>query len=146
MKIVIASDHGGIDMKDELVKRLKADKHEILDVGTYDTQSVDYPDYAAKAAEKVVNGEASHGILVCGTGIGMSIAANKIHGIFCAKINSAEEGILAAEHNNANMIALGGRTTDIEEAWKAVLNWLRTPFGGDRHARRTNKIVEMDKD
>lgn len=146
MKIVLASDHGGLELKDKLVKRFSADGRDVEDLGTHGTDSVDYPDFAVKAAKKVVAGEGDvRGILVCGTGIGISIAANKVDGIRCAKINSVEEGKLASEHNYANMIALGGRTTDVETAYAAAIAWLETPNGGERHLRRVRKIMDIEK-
>jgi ribose 5-phosphate isomerase B len=145
MKIVIAADHGGVDLKDDMIGRLNEAGHEVLDAGTYGPESVDYPDFAFKAANKVVSGDCPRGILICGTGIGMSIAANKVDGIFCAKVNSKDEGKLAAEHNHANMIALGARTTDPEVAWAAIQGWLSTEFGPDRHAKRVGKISSYKK-
>ncbi len=144
MKLVAAADHGGVDLKDELVRRLTDIGHQVIDLGTHGPGSVDYPDFARRAAEMVVSGEAERGVLVCGTGIGMSIAANKIRGIYCAKINSAEEGALASEHNRANMISLGGCTIDAETAWSAVLAWLETQHGDERHQRRVGKVRDME--
>ncbi len=144
MKLVIGSDHGGVEMKDFLREKLKEAGHEVIDVGTQGSTSVDYPDIAFAAADKVVSGEVERGILVCGTGIGMSIAANKVKGIFCAKVNSESEGGLASEHNLTNMIALGGRTTEKAVAWKIVQAWLTTPRGGERHQRRVQKIADRD--
>ncbi|MCB2197977.1 RpiB/LacA/LacB family sugar-phosphate isomerase [bacterium] len=140
MKLVIAADHGGVELKDLLVKRLGEAGHEVEDLGTHGSDSVDYPDFAFKAARKVSRGEVPLGILVCGTGIGMSIAANKVRKIRCAHVCTVEQAKLAAEHNHANMLALGGRTTDEETAWEAVQVWLQTPKGGDRHKRRVDKI------
>lgn len=144
MKLVVAADHGGVELKDELVRRLTKAGHEVLDLGTHDSESVDYPRYALDASRRVAKGDFERGILVCGTGIGMSITANKVRGIRCAKVNSEEEGRLAAEHNHANMLAFGGRTTDPETAWAAVQAWLTTAEGGDRHARRVSQIMEAD--
>ncbi len=143
-KLVIASDHGGIDLKNELVSRLRDAGYDVTDLGTHTTDSVNYPDYAFEAAKKVASGEFSHGILVCGTGIGMSIAANKVHGVYCAKVNSEEEGRLAAEHNHANMLALGGRTTHPDTAWAAVHGWLTTEPGTGRHEQRVGLIKAKD--
>ncbi len=144
MKLILAADHAGADLKDSLAERLREAGYEIEDIGTHGPASVDYPDYAFKAAKLVADGVYDGGILICGTGIGMSIAANKIKGIRCAKINSAEEGRLAAEHNFANMVALGGRITAPDTAWEAVQAWLKTQHGGERHERRVNKIKDMD--
>ncbi|MDP8208915.1 MAG: ribose 5-phosphate isomerase B [Candidatus Electryonea clarkiae] len=145
MKIVVAADHGGVDLKDQILIHLQKAGHEVTDLGTYSSESVDYPDYALEASIKVASGEMECGILFCGTGIGMSIAANKIAGIYCAKVNSEEEGKLAAEHNLANMLALGCRMIDPETAWSAVKAWLETPHGGERHQRRVGKIAAIEK-
>jgi ribose 5-phosphate isomerase B len=146
MKLVLAADHGGAALKDDLAVLLKEAGYDVEDLGTHGTESVDYPDYAFRAANLVADGIVDGGILICGTGIGMSIAANKVKGIRCAKINSEEEGRLAAEHNFANMVSLGGRTTPLETAWAAVLAWLTTNRGGERHERRVSKINDMDNE
>jgi RpiB/LacA/LacB family sugar-phosphate isomerase len=143
-RLVIASDHGGIEMKDALVTRLREAGYEVEDIGTHSTESVHYPNFAFDAANKVASGEVPAGVLVCGTGIGMSIAANKVHGIYCAKVNSEEEGRLAAEHNHANMLALGGRTTDLDTSFKAIIAWTTTDSGGGRHAERVDLIKAKD--
>jgi len=143
-QLVIAADHGGVEMKDELVIRLRNAGYDVEDLGTYGSNSVHYPDFAFAAANKVASGEVPVGVLVCGTGIGMSIAANKVNGIYCAKVNSEEEGRLAAEHNHANMLALGGRTTDIETAFKAVVAWTTTDPGEGRHANRVGLIKAIE--
>ncbi len=144
MKLVLAADHGAVELKDWIVEELKKSDYEISDIGTFGNDSVDYPDFALKAAKMVASEEAERGILFCGTGIGMSIAANKVKGILCAKVNSVEEGRLASEHNNANMLALGGRTTDRNVVLNAIIAWLNTSFGGDRHQRRIDKIIEAE--
>ena len=143
-KLAIASDHGGVEMKDELVTRLRNAGYDVVDMGTHSPDSVNYPDFAFSAANKVASGEVPAGVLVCGTGIGMSIAANKVQGIYCAKVNSEEEGRLAAEHNHANMLALGGRTTDIETAYRAVVAWTTTDPGEGRHANRVGLIKTIE--
>jgi len=144
MRIIAAADHGGVELKDKLVKLLRENGHEVEDIGTNGTESVDYPEYAETAARKVASGEFKKGILVCGTGIGMSIAANKVKGVRCARVVNGEDGRLAAEHNVANMIALGGRTTSFEDAWDAVQAWLSTQPGGERHQRRVGMIEKME--
>jgi ribose 5-phosphate isomerase B len=144
MRIAIASDHGGFDLKEGLRGYLKAEGYEIIDLGTDDEASVDYPEYGKKCAEYVVNGRADKGIVCCGTGIGISIAANKVRGARCALCASETLAELAANHNDANLIALGGRTTTLDEAVKYVDIWLKTPFdGGERHARRVRALTEM---
>ena len=144
MKIVLAADHGGVDLKDAIAERLRAEGYDVEDQGTHSHQSVDYPVFAFRAAKMVANGEAERGILCCGTGIGMSIAANKVRGIFCAKVGSEDEGRLASGHNHANMLALGGRTTETETAWRAVKAWLETPPEGGRHQHRVELIRAYD--
>ena len=143
-RLVVAADHGGVELKDEIVARLREEGYEVLDLGTHGGDSVHYPDYAFRAAKMVSTGEIEAGILVCGTGIGMSIAANKLAGVYCARVTNGEEGRLAAEHNHANMLALGGRTTSIKDAWQAVRSWLETKPGGDRHELRVNKIKQCE--
>ncbi|MBZ0263467.1 ribose 5-phosphate isomerase B [bacterium] len=143
-KLVAAADHGGIELKDELVERLRDAGYEVEDLGTHSSDSVDYPDYAKLAGQSILEGKADCGILVCGTGIGISIAANKIDGIYCAKLNNPIEGKMAAAHNHANMVALGGRITDPETAWESVKAWLETEPEGDRHNRRVDKIKDLE--
>lgn len=138
--LVIAADHGGVEMKDQMFLKLKEAGYDVQDIGTHGSDSVDYPDFAFKAARMVSKGEVELGILFCGTGIGMSIAANKVRRIRCAHVCTVEQATLAAEHNHANMLALGGRTTDPETAWKAIEAWLTTPAGEGRHGRRVQKI------
>jgi ribose 5-phosphate isomerase B len=144
MRLVLAADHGGVELKDWLLQQLKKRGYDVTDLGTNGTDSVDYPRYALEAARAVAKGDYERGVLVCGTGIGMSIAANKVRGIRCAKINTVDEGRLASGHNHANMIAFGGRTTEEETALKATLAWLETPAGGDRHQRRVQQIMDAD--
>ena len=146
MKIVIGCDHGGFDYKDRVVKYVKELGHEVIDVGTFDgTTSVDYPDYAEKAAMKVVNKEADRGILICGTGIGISIAANKVNGIRCAVVHDNFTARLTRMHNDANMIAFGARVIGIEVALDIVKTFLETAFEGGRHLNRITKIEEIEK-
>ena len=115
----------------------------MTDLGTYSEESVDYPVYGKLCGETVVKGDADLGIVCCGTGIGISIAANKVKGVRCALVTSVEMAHLAKEHNNANVLALGGRTTQPEEAFAMVEEWLTTEFGGGRHKRRTDLLDEM---
>ena len=117
--------------------------YRVLDLGTNSTESVDYPEYGKKCAEAVVSGQADRGIVCCGSGIGISIAANKVKGIRCALCTSVEMAELSRRHNDANMLALGGRTTEITLALNIVKKWLVTPFDGDRHERRVNMLNEM---
>ncbi|MBR1746695.1 MAG: ribose 5-phosphate isomerase B [Clostridia bacterium] len=145
MKIAIGCDHGGIALKDACVKAIKDFGAEVVDFGTYDTQSVDYPDYAEKVALCVANGEADKGVLLCGTGIGISIAANKVKGIRCAHVTNKFCAQMSAEHNNANIIAMGGRISTPEEAYEMLTAFLSTPFAGGRHQKRVDKITAIEQ-
>lgn len=140
MKIAIASDHAGFNYKKELSAFLKELGHQVLDFGTFSDESVDYPDYAFPAAEAVAGGIADFGILICGTGIGMSITANKIVGIRAANCTSEEMAEMARRHNNSNVLTLGARITDIDLAKRIVKTFLDTEFEGGRHMIRIEKI------
>ena len=120
IRIAIASDHGGYELKEMIAGFLEALDYSVVDLGTYSTESVDYPEYGKKCAEAVINGDADRGIVVCGTGIGISIAANKVKGIRCALCTSVEMAELSRRHNDANMLALGGRTTEVTLAMDIV--------------------------
>ena len=139
--LVIASDHGGFALKQELMEHLRARGVEFEDIGTYSEESCDYPVYAEKAARGVAEGKYEKGILVCGTGIGMSLAANKIKGIRCAVLSDCFSAEMCRAHNDANMIALGGRVIGGELA-KRILD---TPFMGGRHARRVDLIRALEE-
>ena len=138
--IAVGCDHGGLELKQEIVRLLQVRKLEFTDFGTDGSVSVDYPDYAAKVAGAVSTGAAELGILVCGTGIGMSITANKFAGIRAALVHDEFTAQMAREHNNANVLALGGRILTPEQGAKLVAIWLDTEFAGDRHQKRLNKI------
>jgi ribose 5-phosphate isomerase B len=140
MKIALASDHGGFDLKEFVKAHLTKRGLEICDLGTDSDKSVDYPVFARRCAEKLIAGEADLGILCCGTGIGVSIAANKIKGIRCAVCVNAFMGEMARRHNNANIIALGGRVLDPETAAEITDAWLDTEFEGGRHQRRIDML------
>lgn len=142
MKIAIASDHGGFDLKEQL-RRHYSDLC-LIDLGTYDSQSVDYPDYAKKMANEILSGSADLGILICGTGVGISIAANRYHGIRAALIYSAEVAELAKRHNNANVLVFGGRTMPFEDVINYIDTFLRAEYEGGRHQTRLNKIEQME--
>lgn len=146
MKIAIGCDHGGIALKPAIVEELKRRGVDIVDVGCYDTSSVDYPDYGVAVARKVASGECDKGILMCGTGIGISIAANKFKGIRAGVVHDEFTAQMIAEHNAANVIALGGRIVSPEQAAKMVGIWLDTPFGGGRHAGRVAKISAIEEE
>ncbi len=143
--IAIGSDHGGFELKNHIKKHLEDRGLEFKDFGVYNEDSVDYPDCAKPVCEAVLSGEYERGILLCGTGIGISIAANKYNGIraaLCANVFSAK---MAKEHNNANIICLGGRVTGRELAFMIVDAWLDAEFAGGRHAKRIAKIHEIEK-
>ncbi len=143
MKIALASDHRGYNLKQEIIKELEKN-YEVLDLGTDSIEPVDYPLYGIKLGETIKNKEADLGIAICGTGIGISIAANKVKSVICAKINSEEEARLAKEHNNANIIALSGKI-EKEEALKMVNIFLKaTPNKEEKYQRRINQILSYE--
>ncbi len=145
MKIAIACDHGGVTLKEAIKRHLEKNNYEVIDFGTNSSDSVDYPEYAKKAADSVVNGESECGILVCGTGIGIGIAANKVKGIRCATVGDTFSARMTKAHNNANMIALGERVTGIGLALDIVDSYLNTTFEGGRHQTRVDKICALEK-
>ncbi len=142
MKIAIAADHGGFQLKESFKKYYEKQGVELLDLGTNDESSVDYPDYAAKMAEAIKSGQATLGILICGTGIGISIAANRYHGIRAALLYSDDVARLAHEHNNANVVVFGGRTMTESECFHRMDIFLQAKFEGGRHERRLEKIEQ----
>ena len=145
MKITIGSDHGAVELKEEVKKVLaEFEGVEVKDVGTFGTASVDYPDIAEKVCAEVVSGAADRGIVLCGTGLGISIAANKIKGIRCALCNDVYSARMSREHNNANVLAMGGRVTGFGTAGEIVRVWMTTEFAGGRHARRVDKIMALE--
>jgi RpiB/LacA/LacB family sugar-phosphate isomerase len=144
MKIALASDHAGYAEKERLKPILRDLGLEVEDLGAVSEDSVDYPDYARKVAERVARGEAEQGVLVCGSGTGMAIAANKVSGVRAAVAWSEETARLARRHNDANVLALGARTTPQEEIPKIVRAWFETNFEGGRHAGRVEKIKEIE--
>lgn len=143
MKIVLASDHGGYDLKEVIKKHLTEKGYEIMDLGTNSEESVDYPDYGVAAGEVVAAGKAEAGIVFCGSGIGICIAANKVKGIRCALLTSVEMAVLAKSHNDANVISLGGRLTPPDLAIQIVDTWLTTDAEGGRHQRRIDKLNQL---
>ena len=145
MKIALAADHAGYEMKRDLAGKLAKEGHEVLDLGTHSGAPVDYPDYAARVANAVAGGEFDRGILVCGTGIGMAMAANKVGGVRAAPVMDLESARLSREHNNANVLALGARVTPPERALDIVRTFLKTAFEGGRHERRINKIAALEQ-
>ena len=140
MKIAIASDHGGYQLKEEVKKYLEDRGIEILDLGTNSEESVDYPEYGHACGEAVASGKADRGIVCCGTGIGISIAANKVKGVRCALCTDVNMAVMTRKHNDANMLAMGGRTTDTKTALEITAAWLDTDFEGGRHQRRVDML------
>ena len=140
MRIAIASDHAAFTLKGELAEWLRADGHEVIDLGPASAASVDYPDYGYKLADAVSSGAATHGIALCGSGIGISIAVNRHPALRCALVNEPLSATLAREHNDANAIAMGARLIGVDMAKACVTAFLSTDFGGNRHARRVDKL------
>ncbi|WP_288848535.1 ribose 5-phosphate isomerase B [Mitsuokella jalaludinii] len=146
MNITIGSDHGAVALKDEVKMVLKEyEDIKVTDVGTFGTESVDYPDIAEKVCADVTSGKANLGIVLCGTGIGISIAANKVKGIRCALCNDVYSAKKAREHNNANVLAMGGRVLGFGPAGEIVRAFVESSFEGGRHARRVNKIMAIEQ-
>ncbi len=145
MKIAIGSDHGGYVLKEFIKNHLQEKGFNIKDFGTDSTASTDYPDYARAVAEAVASGDFNKGILICGTGIGMSMAANKVPGIRCALVGDCFSAKATREHNDANIIALGERVTGQGLALEIVHMWLNAEFEGGRHQKRVDKISEIEK-
>jgi ribose 5-phosphate isomerase B len=144
MKIAIGSDHAGFVLKEQLRDRLKSQGHDVTDFGTNSTESVDYPDFAEKVSEAVVHGQADKGILICSSGVGMSIAANKINGIRAALGTNEDEVSYVRRHNDANVLAIGAKYTEPALAEKISDVFLSTEFEGGRHARRLEKIKKLE--
>ncbi|HEY4363879.1 MAG TPA: ribose 5-phosphate isomerase B [Bryobacteraceae bacterium] len=144
MKIALGADHAAFPLKNHLRDALRQDGHEVIDFGTDSADSTDYPDYAKPVAQSVASGAADRGILVCTTGMGMCIAANKVHGVRAALAMNADEVRLTRLHNNANVLTLGAKYTDDAAADELVRLFLETPFEGGRHQRRVDKIMAME--
>lgn len=142
--IAIGSDHGGFRLKEAVKEHLLSRGEKVLDVGCFSEESCDYPDIAQDVSEKILSGEADCGILCCGTGIGISIAANKIRGIRAAVVSEPVSARLAKEHNNANILCLGGRIVGEVLACAAVDAWMSAEFSGGRHKDRVDKITEIE--
>jgi ribose 5-phosphate isomerase B len=146
MQIGLACDHGGFELKEELKAFLKSMGLETIDMGSFHEDSVDYPDYGILLAEKVSRNELEKGILICGTGIGMSIVANKFAGVRAALVNDLYSARCSREHNDANILVIGGRIIGREVAKEIVKVWLNTSFAGGRHKRRLEKIEALEKE
>jgi len=142
--IAVGSDHAGYDAKQEVTRMLREHGHEVRDLGAHSRESVDYPDIAVAVSECVARGEADRGILVCGTGIGMSITANKVRGIRAALCHDEFTAHAAREHNDANVLAVGARTTAVHAILRIVDMFLTTEFAGGRHAARVQKIADAE--
>lgn len=144
MKIAIAADHAGFSLKEKLRQRLQDEGHEVLDFGPGSAESVDYPDYAQPVAREVGQGTVDRGILVCFTGIGMAMAANKVDGVRAAPAQSEDEVRLTREHNDANVLTIGAKYLDEQHAADLIHIFLDTAFAGGRHARRVAKIAQLE--
>jgi ribose 5-phosphate isomerase B len=143
--VALGADHAGWELKEHLKGWLIAQGHQVVDFGTQAPQSVDYPDYALAVGEAVTRGEAERGLLVCGTGIGMAIAANKVVGIRAAACTDTFSARMSREHNDANVLALGARLTGRETALEILRVWLETAFAGGRHLGRLGKIADLER-
>jgi ribose 5-phosphate isomerase B len=144
MKIAIASDHGGFELKTKVIQFLKENNIEFKDLGTFSTESVDYPDIAISCAEAVAQGDFEKGIIICGTGIGVCIAANKVKGIRAALCHDIFSAKMSRMHNDANILTMGGRVIGSGLATAIVEAWLKAEFEGGRHKRRVDKITEYE--
>lgn len=144
-KVAIGADHAGYALKEKIKAHLERQGYQVDDRGTSSTDSVDYPDFARSVGEAVAEKQASVGVLVCGSGIGMAIAANKVHGVRAANVTSENEAQLAREHNNANVLALGARILDEPKALSIVDKFLNTGFAGGRHQGRVDKITQIER-
>src|SRR5579864_7620393 len=146
MKIAVGADHAGYELKNKIKEHLQQSGIEVRDEGTNSGESVDYPDFARLVGQDVHEGRADLGILVCGSGIGMAIAANKVGGVRAANVSTEYEAQMCREHNNANVLALGARIIGADEAFRIVDKWLTTQFAGGRHERRVEKIMAIEKE
>ena len=146
MKIAIAADHGGFGLKDSMVEYIKSLGNEVMDLGTNSADSVDYPDYAKKVCEEIQQENSDLGILICGTGIGMSLAANKFEGIRAACVSDVYSAKMSRNHNNANVLCIGARVIGDEVAKLIIKTFLENEFEAGRHQRRVDKIMAIEKE
>lgn len=146
MKVAVGCDHGGFVLKDAVISTLEELGAQVVDFGTYSTESVDYPVYGKKVADAVASGECDLGVVMCGTGIGISIAANKVKGIRAAVVTNEFMAEMTRRHNNANVIALGGRVINPEEAKVLVKAWYTAQFEGGKHQKRIDMITEIENE
>jgi ribose 5-phosphate isomerase B len=144
LSVALGADHAGWELKEALKSWLMEAGYQVLDFGTHSPDAVDYPDYAQQVGEAVAVGKVDRGVLVCGTGIGMTMAANKIPGVRAALCGDTFTSRMSREHNDANVLALGGRLTDADMGCAILKVWLETDFAGGRHARRVNKLMELE--
>lgn len=144
MKIVVGSDHAAYELKEAIKEKLVGEGHEVIDVGCDSTESVDYPKYGHAVGRAVASGEAERGIAVCGSGIGISIACNKVPGIRAALCTSVEMAEMCRRHNNANVVCMGARMISQELAFDIIDKWMTTDFEGGKHLRRINEIEDLD--
>jgi ribose 5-phosphate isomerase B len=144
MRLAVGSDHRGYQLKDKILTMLRSKGHEVLDVGTVGTESVDYPDFACIVAEKVRDHEVDRGVLICGTGIGMAITANKFRGVRAAPCADEVSAELSRRHNDANVLCLSGDMLSVRAAERIVEMWITTEFEGGRHSRRIQKIEQIE--
>jgi ribose 5-phosphate isomerase B len=146
MKIVIGSDHRGVEIKSRLIAVLRSMGHEVLDIGSDSAESVDYPDYAYEVARRVGKAEMDRGLLVCGTGTGMCIAANKVRGVRAAACQDVLTAEMSRRHNDANVLCLSADLVGEDQMMQMIRIWLETPFEGGRHARRVEKITKIEEE
>src|SRR5882672_8414361 len=146
MNIVIGSDHRGVEIKRRLLPLVRSMGHEVLDIGTEGAESVDYPDFAYEVAKRVGSGEMDRGLLICGTGIGMSITANKVRGVRAAACQDVLTAEMCRRHNDANVLCLSADLLGEDQMMQMIRIWLETPFEGGRHARRLEKIAKIEAD
>ena len=145
MRIAIGSDHAGYELKSAVAPALEAGGHELVDVGTDSEESVDYPEFAAAAARLVADGDADRAVIVCGSGVGVSIVANKVEGVRAVNAHDPDEAEMSRRHNDANVLTLAGKRLGADEAAPIVDRFLATDFEGGRHARRVEKIAAMER-
>ena len=145
MRIAIGSDHAGYELKNAVAPALEAGGHELVDVGTDSDESVDYPEFAAAAARLVADGDADRAVIVCGSGVGVSIVANKVEGVRAVNAHDPDEAEMSRRHNDANVLTLAGKRLGADEAAPIVDRFLATDFEGGRHARRVEKIAAMER-
>jgi ribose 5-phosphate isomerase B len=145
VRIAIGSDHAGYELKEAVAPMLREDGHDLVDVGTDSQESVDYPDYAAAAARMVGEGEADRAVIVCGSGVGVSIVANKVDGVRAVNAHDADEAEMSRRHNDANVLTLSGKRLSAADADPIIDRFLETDFEGGRHARRVQKIAAVER-